>query len=542
MDWDRVDKDLYFDSIENISFTYPILRQLNFRLNHNKLERIEIKLLSSSQFDYDSKKLLDYLLDILVPLTPEKYELRHRLNEEITDAMKRRMQIWEISELENKIIQQVHSEYNVFDENELTPIEKIENGAQIKMLCLENWSPIGRNWNQIKYILMSELKSERIKAALANLKSISHHKCHYHLQPGENCCSDIIVSKIISILGNQLTSLHLDDNCTIYSKLASNITHLCLYSNQYLTSVNHLWHKVNRGMFSKLKHLKVQTALDAKDCGFILAKLPSISSQHASTFVQNLGSLIQNGLTSLHIQLSKLQLYDICETFRWKPKYFYNMSSKSRPRMPVSNFIAQIRTAVDQMQSAEDLTKCSPSFTLKIELDIESIHVEDGIDDYIDEDFAAYCESKQPFSSVMTQLSLLYLSLQRFFSNVSFGFRLNMQGLHCFNHFVAMRFHMSQIMEQDSLLNDTRSRFVDKFFGMTATALEIIDSGDVYERGSRGSMLLAFITKSKNIGAENQSCQSCHMEPIHEFQCQYCKPEPWFVRDSENFVSLLSVT
>ena len=83
---------------------------------------------------------------MLVPLSPQDYELQQRLKPEITDEMRKTKQSLEIEKLENKIQQEINVKYNTFDENELSNdnITK-EWAANIEMIelcdCHDNLHP-----------------------------------------------------------------------------------------------------------------------------------------------------------------------------------------------------------------------------------------------------------------------------------------------------------------------------------------------------------------------------------------------------------------
>ena len=476
-----------------------------FLLRHNDHLK-EIKLM---EFNYIFKRDFSDLLQILIPLPPEKYELKNRLSTEITNKMRKEMKRWEIEKLENEIQKEIDLKYNTFDENELTFDENDNNNSNINNKNSKNWhsciemltfdelvaSLHDNGWEEI---VKRELTTKRIKTGLAKLKCLVNSAMY-----DSQYLDSIIIKHILDNIGNQLLSLHindcfrdfeiqnafematnyLNDPCTItstqkFSKknwFPQKLQHLCLRSED--RKRQYLWHKVTKFTFPALKHLTILQYFE-RNATFI----------NSNRFIDHFASLIKNGLKSLSFDIRSVGLNHI-----YIDRNFVKLS-----KILLVDFFNQFRRIFKNISSKQD------EFILKIAINI----VDNSIDKfrYIS-DFVKHCKREKKFTAIFDTLALMYLSMSQCFSNVMLAckFSIGIDSNKSQKWAECIHDEIAKALNEEWLFSRDETKCVN-YCECMSTSLKKLD--------------FAFVVKSKHF-------QVCHMDPKHEFECSRCESKPW---------------
>ena len=140
----------------------------------NNLKRISLRNLkiASGETIEDDIDTIEQLLQMLIPLSPQNYELEQRLKTEITDKMRKTMKSNEIEQLENKIKQEIYVKYNTFDENKLSNENNITKEWAANLEMIELCDCCDDLHRAIFYQLEDRLTQQQIVNSLKNLRAL----------------------------------------------------------------------------------------------------------------------------------------------------------------------------------------------------------------------------------------------------------------------------------------------------------------------------------------------------------------------------------
>ena len=191
----------WFDD-NNVDYNNEDVNAMNWLLNNcltidHKLETINIEYTGTILSDYNN---INSLLQIIIPNSPQIYELNNRLNNEITNDMKKKLNYLEIENIENKIKYSNYLKYNTININNLNNKKWYSN---IKILNLKHLSYQDEElkFTNFKNIVNEQITEERIKNGLSNLKSIV---CDFLYSLSDENMFDIINCKILNVLAHKL--------------------------------------------------------------------------------------------------------------------------------------------------------------------------------------------------------------------------------------------------------------------------------------------------------------------------------------------------
>ena len=502
--------------------------------------------LSCGRLDKDG---IDLFLQMIIPQSPKNVELKCRLNNEITDEVKKNKQLWQIDEMKQNIKNEIDEKYKPkFDENELNELNdsnSLKNKqykwhSQIELLSFVDFDRELESTldEPISQYLMSQLDdSQRIKNGLSNLQSF---ECKYlpllslgEYQELEDLATDIyLCGSILNNTANQLTSLHIDNSvnglwhwdfvkneypCTKESIqqlwFPANVEHLCWKHNN--ESVGEpFWYQINSTMFPKLKHLKII------DDGDSIAKIMTENTDRQNEIVSNVSSLVKNGLESLHIELNKLHSIDFCSNSnncKNRDKQRYIEKCHRKEIVDICKFLKM----VCQMVKSKKLRKQKTSreveeeqFILKLELNVEfdESDKELGFDE-LRHFFSK--ENEEYFNKLGLQLLEIYSWMIRQYCRAMFGFRLQLKRHRQVDYDYLMSWLcilLEEHFDNQIVFQSDKTRSVDKVVTINSQETQV---------------LVAAMFKNQNYGEHNISCQFCHQEPNYKYQCNDCRIYPW---------------
>ena len=204
--------------------TLPNFRSMATYCNLKRIDLIGCNLF----YDELKKDDINVFLQMIIPQSPKDIELKLRLNDEITNEIKKSKKPEEIDEMKQNIKNEIDEKYKPkFDENELCSVNSRQNrkyewNSKIEMLSIVGFDRLALQPldNPMSDYLISKLNnSERIKHGLSNLQSF---QCKNHATlprdayppPDFLPTGTYITGAILNNTANQLTSLHIDNGIT----------------------------------------------------------------------------------------------------------------------------------------------------------------------------------------------------------------------------------------------------------------------------------------------------------------------------------------
>ena len=497
-----------------------------------RLKRIDLINCAVSDWDM-TREDIDNFLQLIVPLSPKEIELRKRLKKEITNEMRESKQLWEIEKLENDIKDEIDEKYDPkFDENELNTINdenksmqsmqkrKYEWNCQLEMLSLVDFDngsdEPDDHGDELLQHCISQLVPNRIEQALVNLRGLCLR--------GDidwNCPTiGPLAAALLNTLTNQLVSLHIDDHllaslCNDWSFVKnnypctkasigeswhpSNVEEMCFIYAGYPLSRKFLL-KINSSMFPKLKHLKVEQTVEEE--------LFCINSEK-NIWINNLSSLIINGLESLQIRFTKLDFRDFATNFN------VGTYENRQNRILINDILQYIREifAKSKNDSLNRLKQNRMIVKLEFDIRLPSIGSMDSDNMVLD--------VKNTLQSIGTKLLLIYSWLAKQYDRVMLGFKLRILGYgSCpWVWLFDIRNDIKKLVKEHIVFQNEDCKVVD---------ISITEQAE-FLNGNPKELVFAAMFKSLNKGETNMSCQFCHMEPKFKYHCNRCQATPWGV-------------
>ena len=544
------------ESKDNINSVTSNFKSMYIYSNLKRLDLFRCNL----SYDSLNKADIDVFLQMIIPQSPKDLELKHRLNNKITEDIKKKKQLWQIEEMKQNIKHDIDKKYKPkFDENELTLKNSQKSHYQwhssIEMLSfvdfdhlynLEMDDPMSNH-------LKNELKlnnSQRIKNGLSTLQSLECKQLSIILRDeyfnplSLYLTTDIyIISAILNNTGYQLISLHVDNSmtqlwdwnfiknnypCTKTSLQESwfplNVQHLCWKQNN-TTDKEPFWYKINSTMFPKLKHLKIID--DADSMATILNNTNENKHERdlkKQEIVTNISSLVSNGLESLHIEVNRLSGIDFESSIHLNKNKSKNKNKKQNFRKigvnidqflnllsDIFNLKKRKRLKNDDGNDKNKNQKPNKKQLLIVKIGLNAqFSREDVENDWFD------AKNEEYFEKLCLQLLGIYSWMRQKYCNAMFGFRLNVQIID------DVEFGFSNVQW---LLNKMRYRFQDQlvFEKDEARTVDKVFKTNV----EKCQAVFGAIIKNENLGQSNTSCQCCHMEPKYRYQCDDCRSVPW---------------
>ena len=430
-------------------------------------------------------------LEILVPESPKAIELNERLSNEITSKQRKKLCSWQIKKLENNIKNEIELKYNTFDVNELRDTDSqgkytYKWSTNIEMLYIKGCAGSALRDGRIMTYLQDNLTSQRIKTAYKNLKGLAIDFVE------SNTIISFICHELLNNLACQLDSLHLYDvHDTLEKwKFVSNnypctkdainscwfpksIKHLCLVS--FETGI--IWHSINSAMFPKLKHLVMLLAIDNQS----IKNRDKLKSKNT---IKNLASFVNNGLESLWIDFTRIEKCDIF--------------NKNGLLGMISNIFENVNKNSDNKSDGK-VREINNNFILKISTSMQYISSADE---------CMYRWDNEQYLWLKKNLFNLYSLLIGRYENVMLAFMLELDHFEQNN-----RDYLHGILQ--NICRDVVADCHDKI------------SVDANCRVSKNILGFGVVLKNKNID-ETKDAPWSHMEPKHEFECEWCNSVPWF--------------
>ena len=161
------------------------------------------------------QNLILLFLRMIAPLSRKQMELNIRLRTEITDEMKKMLQLWQIEKIEKKIKDEIDLKYTKkFDENELTYDENDNNknkrsdsSSSIEMLSMQGCS-FYPSHSDLAF-LSQTLTAQRVESSLGNLRAFAFDsRMTDRSRMNRSNMYDEIAVIILNSICNRLESLH----------------------------------------------------------------------------------------------------------------------------------------------------------------------------------------------------------------------------------------------------------------------------------------------------------------------------------------------
>ena len=332
------------------------------------------------------------------------------------------------------------------------------------------------------YRIVQQSDSQLSMKRFSKLESLAFTDSHWDSRL--LCCS--ISQRILNEMGNQLTSLHLDNNFSYFPHDCHLLKFLLSSENHPFTAESVQGYKHEKWFPAKMTHLCLGSESDRStrrklvlsDCinkhtfpslKHLLVHVDTVYKQDYSVefeSVDNMASLVENGLESLSIG------------FR-----YVHWSHLLHPRDGKSMGLFDFLRKIFIKNGTTPESALSKHFILRIW--VNTIHNINPV-----------------WSPVVMELDCLYNSVASLFSNVMFVISMKMKG------------HDASItrsnIEADTLQFAT---FRSGKFKYARTDVETIDDKTTVFTG---------VIKSHNSANKHQSCQFSDVAPVHKFQCSRC--------------------
>ena len=548
-------------------------------LKHIRIENVVLELDNDEAFYHVS----NMLFQIIAPLSEKEIELKERLNKEITDEMKRTKQTWEIENIKKRIRNDVELQYSKkFDENDLNNVQSEEKEKQkekenenenvnknewhsnietlvISMSVHENFME-QVNWQRRLRWMTENFSRQRVMKSLYNLKSFGlflRLRTRVDLTNALEYTSflNLVGETILNCMCNKLVSLHLNPETVNLWELIENMNYPCTKDNKILNNykqqswfpanvkelclrihhdyigrgpnenISSFWHKnIHCITFPKLKDLRIWDTMETHAYVTPLIEMEKNNPADSASeiLVNNLTSLINNGLESLDYRIDNLDLQDIFAELDDKFIQF------EREQLSPMKIIQMLNNIVAKLEMTN--MNLSTDFIAKIELNVNPTILKPHFDNCIEKLRRELRETWKNnlvvnIMALCKELNFLYLGLSHFFENVMLGlkiqFELNQQEL--LNRLItydAVRNLNKMIQENKILFESNSSRVVD-------CAVKRSSCIEAEDDDPKRNLLFSIMIKNVNKSEKNHSCKKCHMEPYFRFPCQYCQPRPW---------------
>ena len=418
---------------------------------------------------------IETVLQLLVPESPKTIELNQRLSKEITQKQRENLYSWQIEDLKTRIENEIELKYNTFDANELSKVndDNDDSNIEYKKYTYKWTSKIETikfdfNGNFSKGFLRLAkrmITPQRVRMAYKNLKglSIGWKRCNV---------IDYICGLILNNLGFQLESLHLrlnDDSGTRLEKINWQFT-----ANNYpctKDAISSSWFPRN------VRHLCLGSEMANMFDVIHFAMMPKLKHLSIAFDME-----IERAEIEHYININQIRNLNsfICNGLQSLHFGFINVGVHRLTDWYKS--LDKIESIFKENDNSN--VKLANNFILKIDTEI----------DCIDEPPCANVKAQRLFVKLNSLRSLLFRQL----SSVMFGFRIDA-------HKCPFSDDVIKILK-DLTANGDETKVV---------------------HANVAHDLFAIVWKSKTASNEKFTCDSCHIEPIHEFDCEWCEAHPW---------------
>ena len=539
----------------------------------------------------------DMILQTIIPLSQADYELHERLKKEITIQIKEKKTKWEIEKMKNDIKQEIELKYNKFDENALSydyDDNKHKNKhtnpkwcSNIEFLKIDTCQSGSVSALFIDRYIKPQLTSQRIQNSLGNLKAfqfIGH--CGY-----DRSVFDMIGIALLNNISNQLLSLHIEDEvvslfskwkfCQEMDKLLQtpaskseisgnfqhdhidgkklkelqdqswypvNVEEICLVDSLDCNSVRsqpRFWHEyLNNKLFPYLRHLSISNSLDVTTVKmFHKCQIVNDTCKNMS-IINNISSLIKNGLQSLQLKIRNIEYGDLSPDFRLSSR-FENGEDERDALDPIAiiNFLCCVFDSINHINDIndddEEIDVDKPkTFILKLEMGFGPFFIKTYFDDFEDETqgtqslFTSAMKSvdvKRKLSDLFTRVSQLFTLINgKFSDDVMFGFKVkfNVRGDknrdtgYCASSVYRIIKGVIDGVDMANVLTSNESKIVD---------VNVFNDGTSFadEDCNEKCVMAALVFKNCSNDESKNLCRFSYVEPKFTYSCSECETCQW---------------
>ena len=283
--------------------------------------------------------------------------------------------------------------------------------------------------------------------------------------------------------------------------------HLCWTPNGF-SAAESFWYKINSKMFPKLKHLKI-----IDDFSSITKVINNKTSDlKKDEIILNIGSLFENDLESLHIEVEGLRGINLGATADVNKNNTTNENENENEKNNSDDTndengcsITQFLNLLSEMVHVHSKTNKNKKQLLIIKLGLNATL---GVDDFNNGCFSD--EKKEYFDQLSLKLLEIYLWMTQNYFNVMLGFRLNVRLFGGARQFISpLDTIMIQRFKDQIVFKSDESRLVNRVLAKNYQNPQVLF----------GAMI------------KNNLCQYSHAEPKYEYQCKACKSSPWLQID-----------
>ena len=295
---------------------------------------------------------------------------------------------------------------------------------------------------------------------------------------------------------------------------------------------------MNNKLFPNLKHLKITNKLDKPNVQ--LFHVFNYQNKSENKTVENIASLISNGLKSFHLSIRNMEYCDFIDNL---DRQKYGETSSYRARLDPASIIRFVNAIIDNISIIKQNNTNNinnndnnnntniniQDFILKLEIDVRNCGIATRT---FNQHFASQLNSdtmKATMVDVMNRVGWIFFNLNtRFQKNVMFAFRIkfNIAGdtnAICKDYVSMLVNSIQGSTKNEMLFGSNVSRVVDVGINIKDKKC---DSASYYGYPSQ-CVCLAVVFKNKDKGKLNYSAQNCHAHPKFEYQCCYCHQQCW---------------